>query len=102
MNHHGYIYQATNFMYTGKTPQRTDKYTEGGKHSRHYSNDEQGEFRKVRSSKHRYVYFSGSKSFKKMCGRKLNYDILEYPKGDNDKDYELGTTIEPVLIKVKK
>ena len=27
MNHNGYIYQATNFLYTGKTKERTDKYT---------------------------------------------------------------------------
>ena len=29
MNHHGYIYQACNFLYTGMTKRRTDKYTEG-------------------------------------------------------------------------
>lgn len=51
MHHNGYIYQACNFLYTGQTKQRTDKYTKDGKHSRHYSNDEQGEYRKVRSAK---------------------------------------------------
>jgi hypothetical protein len=30
MNHNGYIYQACNFLYTGQTKQRTDKYTPGG------------------------------------------------------------------------
>ena len=30
MNHHGYIYQATNFLYTGMTKERTDMYTGGG------------------------------------------------------------------------
>ena len=30
MKHHGYIYQACNFLYTGCTKQRTDKYSGGG------------------------------------------------------------------------
>ena len=47
MHHNGYIYQACNFIYTGQTKQRTDKYTENGKHSRHYDNDKQGEYRVV-------------------------------------------------------
>ena len=57
MNHHGYIYQACNFIYTGCTKERTDKYVPNGGHSRHYKLSDQGEFRKVRSAKHRYVYF---------------------------------------------
>lgn len=46
MNHHGYIYQACNFIYTGATKERTDKYTPGNKHSRHYKNEEQGGYGK--------------------------------------------------------
>ena len=49
MHHNGYIYQACNFIYTGKTKERTDKYTAGNKHSRHYSNEEQNGIRKVRT-----------------------------------------------------
>lgn len=30
MNHHGYIYQACNFLYTGCSKPRTDKYVPGG------------------------------------------------------------------------
>ena len=56
MNHHGYIYQACNFVYTGATKRRTDMYTPNGKHSRHYKAEEQTGLRKVRSSKHRYIY----------------------------------------------
>jgi hypothetical protein len=48
MNHIGYIYQATNFIYTGKTKERTDKYTPNGKHSRHYT-EEYKHIRKFRS-----------------------------------------------------
>ena len=30
MNHHGYIYQACNFLYTGCSKPRTDKFVPGG------------------------------------------------------------------------
>jgi len=36
MNHNGYIYQATNWIYTGATKERTDIGQEDGTHSRHY------------------------------------------------------------------
>lgn len=89
MNHNGYIYQACNFLYTGSTKRRTDKYTKGNKHSRHYSDDEQLGLRKVRTSKHRYIYICGDKRFKKNVMKNLNYDILPYPKEQN-KNYILG------------
>lgn len=91
MNHHGYIYQACNFLYTGCTNQRTDKWSPNGKHSRHYNNSEQGRFRKVRTAKHRYIYFCTNKSrLKREWGEALRYEVLPYPKGDNSKDYVLG------------
>ena len=77
MNHHGYVYQACNFIYTGVTKQRTDKYTEGNRHSRHYT-DENNHLRKVRTAKHRYVYFTD----KKDVGD-LRYEVFDYPKGNN-------------------
>lgn len=83
MYHNGYIYQASNFIYTGKTKGRTDKYTENNKHSRHYD-DVFNHLRKVRTPKHRYVYFLDKKDIKF-----LNYPILKYPKGKNEK-YEIG------------
>ena len=54
MNHCGYIYQATNWLYTGATKERTDKYVPLGKHSRHYTDDNK-HLRVFRTSKHRYV-----------------------------------------------
>jgi hypothetical protein len=100
MNHHGYIYQACNFLYTGETKERTDKYTENGKHARHYSNDNQGKYRQVRSAKYRYVYFcTKNKRLKKEWEEHLNYPILPYPKGDNSEDYELGYILKPKIIK---
>ena len=97
MNHNGYIYQATNFLYTGATKSRTDKYVTGGKHSRHYNKEDQGKFRKFRSSKHRYIYFAADKRHKKKYLKLLKYPIKEYPKGDN-KRYILGEYIKPVII----
>lgn len=91
--HQGYIYQATNFIYTGKTKERTDKYTPGNKHSRHYT-DEFPHLRKVRTSKHRYVWFS--RKTKKLKGL-LKYPEEPFPKGENRR-YELGTRIKTKVI----
>lgn len=97
MNHNGYIYQATNFMYTGQTKSRTDKFTEGGKHSRHYKNDEQNGLRKFRSAKHRYIYMACDKRNKLLFMKNLKYKILPYPKGEN-KRYELGEFLNPIIL----
>ena len=81
--HVGYIYQATNFLYTGKTKERTDIYSESG-HSRHYKADETR--RQFRSAKHRYVYLVGDKRTKKEMRKDLRYTVMdEYPKGDEQK-----------------
>ena len=79
--HNGYIYQATNFLYTGATKERTDIGTENGSHSRHYKIGDRE--RKFRSSKHRYIYFIGK--MKKDWLSKLNYPIQPYPKGENQR-----------------
>lgn len=100
-NHNGYIYQATNFIYTGATKQRTDKYAGEGKHSRHYDKNAIEKFRKVRTSKHRYIYFAGSKSFKRKVRKCLNYKIESYPKNEN-KRYTLGEYIKDKIIKINK
>ena len=95
MNHHGFIYQATNWLYTGKTKSRTDKYTKEGKHSRHYKNEDES-LRKFRSSKHRYIYFTGKS--KKIYMQKLNYEIKPYPKGENE-NYEHSFKLKDKVIK---
>lgn len=95
MQHTGCIYQACNFFYTGKTICRTDKYVPNGKHCRHYT-DDHNHLRRVRSSKHRYIYFATDKKTKKLWLSKLNYPIKEYPKGEK-RTYELGEYIKPVI-----
>ena len=100
MAHHGYIYQACNFLYIGCTKQRTDKWV-AGKHARHATDNDEG-IRQIRTSKYRYVYFCTSK--KKLKHRwieALNYPIEPYPKGDNE-NYELGEIYTPVLIDKEK
>ncbi len=75
MNHVGKIYQATNWIYTGATKERTDIGTDSGSHSRHYDkNIDYSKNRVFRSSKHRYVYFTGKEY-------ELNYPVKDYPKG---------------------
>jgi len=100
MNHNGYIYiyQACNFLYTGSTKKRTDKYTEGNKHSRHYDNLQQNGKRKVRTSKHRYVYFcTKNKKLKKEWLEKLAYSLEPYPKEEN-RNYTLGNYIKVEIV----
>lgn len=86
--HHGYIYQATNWVYTGLSAKRTDAKGDENQHSRHVKCDGLKE-RVERSRKHRYFYFVGrrAKEFKSL----LIYPVEPYPKGDNaryDASYE--------------
>lgn len=83
-SHIGYVYQATNFIYTGITIPRTDIDT-GEKHSRHYSKSADYSKRKIRHQKHRYVFFSGCRELLP----KLKYPQFPYPKGDT-KRYDSG------------
>ena len=79
-HHVGYVYQSTNWLYTGLTKARTDKYSEG--HSRHYKADENR--RQPRTAKHRYIYLVGDKRTRKDMLKELKYEIIsKYPKGDS-------------------
>ena len=85
-------YQATNWLYTGKTAERTDIYSDG--HSRHYEKQEKR--RITRTGKHRYVYLVGNKKERKEMMRELRYEVFkEYPKGDS-KHYD---TKNPKMVK---
>lgn len=92
MNHNGYIYQATNWFYTGATKERTDIGFEDGTHSRHYDKNIDYSIRKFRSSKHRYIYFLGK--LRKKFLKELNYKIQPYPKGEN-KRYD--SSYKPII-----
>jgi hypothetical protein len=104
--HHGYIYQALNGIYTGYGGEAKEYIFQNKRYnSRHIKNywfesrgvtfnadktiDEQfmaiGDIVKEVEPKHRYVFFLGSKRQKKDMLANLKYDVLPYPKGDNQK-----------------
>lgn len=101
MNHHGYVYQACNFLYTGTSAPHADKYVpDGSGHNRHAESFDvrKDEFSVERSIKHRYVYFcTNSKRLKKEWMNSLRYPVLPYPKGDNS-NYELGRFIGKTVV----
>ena len=101
MNHHGYVYQACNFLYTGTSAPHADKYIpDGSGHNRHAESFDvrKDEFSVERSIKHRYVYFcTKSKRLKKEWMNSLRYPVLPYPKGDNS-NYELGRFIGKTVV----
>ena len=92
-NHNGYIYQATNWIYTGLSHKAKEwKEINTNKHSRNLCNQYTTDFmyknpdrfeRIDRPRKHRYVYFVGSKTQKKNMLKNLKYEIQPYPKGKN-------------------
>lgn len=105
-NHHGYIYQATNFIYTGLSAKRTDWKVKGlehlhgatiadmsrGKENRaEYMREKYGEdfYLEDRARKHRYFMFLGSKKEVKQMKLLLPYGIEPYPKGNNER-YDAG------------
>lgn len=101
MNHHGYVYQACNFLYTGISAPHADKYVpDGSGHNRHAESFDvrKDEFSVERSIKHRYVYFcTKSKRLKREWMNSLRYPVLPYPKGDNS-NYELGKFIGKTVV----
>lgn len=109
--HHGYIYQATNFIYTGLSAQVKDYYIEGmehlhsatifdiskGKENRaEYLRSIYGERLKMRDRdrKHRYFFFVGNKREKKEMLKMLPWSIEPYPKGDNSR---YDASFEPII-----
>ena len=113
-NHHGYIYQATNFLYTGLSAKFKDYYVKGMEHlhngtimdmSRGKENrvqwlrDKFGDdlYMKERARKHRYFYFVADKRDKKRMIQLMPYDVQPYPKGENkkyDASYKPNTQIQ--------
>lgn len=92
MYHIGGIYQATNFMYLGKSQGRTDRFSGFNKHSRHYDRDAKEVIRVYRTPKYKYLYLAMDKRNKKKFMKLLKYDVLPYPKDLEDQHYEPGTT----------
>jgi len=115
-NHHGYIYQATNFIYTGLSAKFNDYYIKGKEHlhngtimdmSRGQENRVQWLRDKFgddlitieRPRKHRYFMFLGNKKDRAKMLQMLPYKIEAYPKGDNIRyDASYNPTIQTTLF----
>ena len=103
-NHHGYIYQATNWIYTGLSAKRPDYHIKGlNLHSASITDilgrtdkkkgikqvtllkEKYGDdfYTKDRPRKHRYFYLIGTKKDRKEMIKNLAYKIEPYPKGNN-------------------
>ena len=105
-NHNGYVYQATNWIYTGLSAEFMDYMVKGYEHLHSASvmdmvgrSDTNGHLNKVqllkekfgeenvykveRPRKHRYFYFLGNKNDVKNMTNKLKYEVKSYPKGKN-------------------
>jgi hypothetical protein len=94
VGHVGYVYQATNWIYTGKgNAEPKWAHPETGEiisYTRRHIDKKAAaigldyrELTKVKQSgKHRYVIFTGSKRFKAQAEKALKYKRMEYPKGD--------------------
>lgn len=94
MKHVGYIYQATNFIYTGLSKKRTEWRMRGcNKHSKTICETYTLKHRKNsnrfylmdRPRKHRYILFIGDRREKRKMMSSLNYQIRPYPKGKSYK-----------------
>jgi hypothetical protein len=108
--HVGYVYQATNFLYTGLSSVFKDPMVKGMEHKHHTTIGDEGrghpsriEFLRnkygnenvyyiERNRKHRYVFFCGSKTQKNNLIKSLKYKTLPYPKGES-KRYDASASI---------
>ena len=105
--HVGYVYQATNFLYTGLSAKRTEWRIIGSNlHSKTITEQSTIEERKSnpdkyeyidRPRKHRYIYIVGSKKDRKLLTKSLNYDQFPYPKGET-KQYNSGSKVITQMV----
>jgi len=96
-NHKGIVYQATNFIYTGLSAKRTDWKVKGKEHLHGQTiadefrgvknraqamRDKYGDdfYLKPRPRKHRYIFITGSKTYRKRVLSALKYKVMPYVK----------------------
>lgn len=116
--HVGYIYQATNFIYTGcpEAHQASIKIDGIPTNTRNLGSQfgKKGKFKGLndakeklgdrlevgeREKKHRYIYLHGSKRDKKAMMRDLRYGVEPYPKGPTRR-FEPKQEIETQLVMI--
>jgi len=97
-NHHGFIYQATNWLYTGLSGEQVVYYD--GKQEMHsktfygiYGTNSKAYAERMgfslikKEPKHRYFYITGNRAERKRFRKELlkHYEIKPYPKGQNER-----------------
>lgn len=108
VGHIGYMYQATNFLYTGLSAKRTDWKVDGlDLHGATIADKTRGMENRAkairemygdafslapRSRKHRYVYPVGTARQRAQILAALRYPVEPYPKGDSQR-YDDGGDI---------
>ena len=97
VGHVGYVYQATNWLYTGQgnaEPIWIDPFTGNVvSYTRRHIDvkaktlglDWTELIKKKTVGKHRYVTFAGGKQFKRNARKVLRYKVLPYPKGETQR-----------------
>lgn len=110
VGHVGYVYQATNFIYTGLSAKRTDWKLRGKEHlhggtvaDMSFGQENRAEWMRAkfgddfylqeRSRKHRYVFFCGNKTQRESMRADLKYSVQPYPKGDSAR-YDAGGVVQ--------
>jgi hypothetical protein len=108
--HVGYIYQATNFIYTGLSAKRTDWKIKGREHMHGatIADESRGQENRAewmrakygddfyledRPRKHRYVFPCGTKNQRQKINAALKYIPEPYPKGESRR-YDASAKIE--------
>ncbi len=95
--HRGYIYQATNWLYTGESTHKTEyTFASGEKFDIRRGIDKKGEIvsRKELLPTHRYLMLLGNKQQLQEMRENLKMPILPYPKGDNQR-YDASYAPQP-------
>lgn len=94
VGHVGYVYQATNWLYTGQgnaepvwiDPRNGSIVSYTRRHidvkAKAIGLEWTDLERRKQVGKHRYVTFTGNRRFKKRAGAALRYEVLPYPKGE--------------------
>ena len=106
--HVGYVYQATNFLYTGLSAKGLDWKIRGMEHlhgktvaDMAHGQEKPADYMRARFGddfyaenrprKHRYVYICGDKKDRKRLRSELLYPVEPYPKGDSSR-YDISYT----------
>ena len=88
VHHTGYIYQATNWIYTGtSTPKKRYHFEDGSSFDIRRGIDTKGKIVSIEDllPTHRYLYFIGNKKQKKEMFKDLKMKTFSYPKAENKK-----------------